>query len=113
MHDRNIHVPACVLRVHRCCVQFHPDSRHPLRACLLRARGSSHLRATECRLVGPKPGSSSITEYGVATDFDATVSLVSELPPRILHQHETMSCSPDMVLPHVTSNASQRTLAKI
>jgi hypothetical protein len=43
----------------------------------VRAAASSHVRATDCRLMGPTPGSSSAQEYGILADDHATASLVS------------------------------------
>jgi hypothetical protein len=58
-------------------VQFHPNSRQARDACVLIAVESSLIKARECRLIGPAPGSSSGREIGVAANTHATASLVS------------------------------------
>jgi hypothetical protein len=63
--------------LHRCTVQLHPDSGHVLDTGLLWAMQASRMRATECRLTGPTPGSSSATAAGVGAYSKAAVSLVS------------------------------------
>jgi hypothetical protein len=70
-------LPDSVLCCARCTLQLHPDSKHLLSTDVLSAHGRCHTRATECRLVGPTPGSSSTRGYGIRADYHATVSLVS------------------------------------
>jgi hypothetical protein len=46
---------------------------------VLVAQNPSRVKATECRLIGPVPGSSSKDKYGVAAGEHATFALVSDL----------------------------------
>jgi hypothetical protein len=62
---------------YRCTLQLHPESKQVLPGAVLVALKSSRLKATECRLIGPAPGSSSIDEYGVEAEEHAIVTLVS------------------------------------
>jgi hypothetical protein len=71
---------SAVLYQHRCTLQFHPESKHALKAFVVMANNPSLVRASACRLIGPTPGSCPLSMYGVAAFPDhAAVKLVSSI----------------------------------
>jgi hypothetical protein len=59
-----------------CTLQYHPDSMHSLWTALVVAIERSHVSLSQCRLVGPAPGTASDTGFGVRAEQDATITLV-------------------------------------
>jgi hypothetical protein len=83
--DDNISCPLVVvddedssLELEGCTLQLHPDSTHSLPATLLGGRMSSQVKAVNCKLVGPAPGSSSAEVVGVLTQQHAAATLVGD-----------------------------------
>jgi hypothetical protein len=67
----------CTLKLQGCTVQLHPESSHPRAAIVLRATESASITATGCKLIGPAPGNSAMTDVALAAEQHGDVSLVS------------------------------------
>jgi hypothetical protein len=81
------------INVQRCTLQLHPDSTYLKPAIILRATEHASITATDCKLIGPAPGSSSGGETAATAETNATICLVSAAALWSLGNQPTEPCA--------------------
>jgi hypothetical protein len=67
------------MTVKGCTLQLHPNSRYPKIAVVVRAIDSGSATASDCKLIGPAPGSSSVVDMAAGGELNGAVALVSRV----------------------------------
>jgi hypothetical protein len=69
-------MPGSLIKMQRCTLQYHPDSKHTLGSDVVLVSECGHVALSQCRLIGPAPGNASPMRAGIGAMRGGTATMV-------------------------------------